>query len=194
MGWSTTACWFFISAVSNLFNAQIILALVQITHPEYNPKDWHIYLVYCASVLNAYIINLPKCYKLMGYSLQAAVVLINGSALFIFIALLVRVTPKRSAHEVFVKIVNETGWDSNVVVFFLSILPGVAAVGGIDSAPHLTDEVDTPRKQIPQVMIGSALLSFCVGIPSILVYLFCTTDPEALLTPVGGQPIIQLFQ
>lgn len=194
MGWSTVACWFFISAVCNLFLAQLIVALAQATHPDYVSTDWHVYLVYAALAINAFMVCLPKAHKFVGWCLSASVVFINAAALFIFIALLVKASPKQSARKVFVDIVNETGWGSNVVVFFLSILPGIASVGGIDSATHLADEMDDPGRQIPIVMMGSASLSFLVGIPSIIIYLFCTVDQAALLTPVGGQPIIQLFR
>ena len=125
--------------------------------------------------------------------MTASVFIVNGSAVLIFVSLLVRANPKPSAASVFVDVVNETGWDSTVVVFFLSILPGVAGVGALDSATHLADEMERPEKQIPQVMIGSALLSYFVGLPSILVYLFCITNPDGILEPVGGQPLIQLF-
>ncbi|OJD19126.1 hypothetical protein AJ78_00912 [Emergomyces pasteurianus Ep9510] len=193
MGWLTNACWFFICAASYLFLAQLTMAIVEATIPTYAPKIWHTYLLYIGFALNGLLVNLPGAFKMLSWSLKAAVFFINGSAVFVFASLLARAHPKQSARTVFVDVVNETGWSSNVVVFFLCILPGVAGVGGLDSAPHLTDEVDNPKKQIPQVMIGSALLSFFTGIPSILIYLFCNTNPEGLIAPVGGQPLIQLF-
>ncbi|KAJ6189019.1 hypothetical protein N7519_003927 [Penicillium mononematosum] len=193
VGWLTNACWFFISCASFLFLAQLTMALVEAAEPSYNPKVWHTYLIYCAFATNGFLVNLPRVFKVISWSLSASVFIINASALFIFISLLVRAHPKQSARTVFVDVVNKTGWDSDVVVFFLSILPGAASVGGLDSALHLTDEVDRPSKQIPMVMISSALLSFFTGIPSIIIYLFCNTNPEGLLDPVGGQPIIQLF-
>ncbi|KAK2743503.1 hypothetical protein FQN57_004800 [Myotisia sp. PD_48] len=193
MGWLTNACWFFICAASYLFLSQLTMAIIEATIPSYAPKMWHTYLLYIGFTLNGLLVNLPGAFKMLSWSLKAAVFFINGSAVFVFVTLLARASPKQSARTVFLDVVNETGWTSNVVVFFLCILPGVAGVGGLDSAPHLTDEVDNPKKQIPQVMIGSALLSFFTGIPSILIYLFCNTNPEGLITPVGGQPIIQLF-
>jgi choline transport protein len=80
------------------------------------------------------------------------------------------------------------------VVFCLNILPGLAAIGGLDSAIHLTDEVEEPGRLIPVAMLSSASLSYLVGIPSILAYLFSITNAQALLEPVGGQPLIQIFQ
>lgn len=193
MGWSTNACWFFITAACYLFAAQLFMATIQVGVPDFEPRSWQVYLVYCAMVLQGWAINLPRTYKIVRWSLKAAVFFINGTAVVILVALLVKTNPKQSARTVFVDVVNETGWSSNVVVFFISILPGVASVGGIDSAPHLTDEVDEPRRQIPLVMMGSAALSFLVGLPSILIYLFCIPSLDNLRAPVGGQPIIQLM-
>jgi choline transport protein len=79
-------------------------------------------------------------------------------------------------------------------VFCLNILPGLAAIGGLDSAIHLTDEVEEPGRLIPVAMLSSASLSYLVGVPSILAYLFSITNAQALLEPVGGQPLIQIFQ
>lgn len=42
-------------------------------------------------------------------------------------------------------------------------------------------------------MIGTALICGFTGLPMILVYMFCNTNPMALLEPIGGQPIFQLF-
>ncbi|KAL4926786.1 amino acid/polyamine transporter I [Aspergillus undulatus] len=193
IGWLTNACWWCITAASSLFPAQMIIALADATTPSYEPKVWHTYLVYLAFVTNAFLVNLPRVIKVISWSLSASVVIINGSALFILISLLIRTNPKQSAEIVFKEVVNKTGWDSNVVVFFLTLLPGAACVGGLDSATHLADEVEQPSKRIPQVMIGSALLNFAGGFISIIILLFCNTDPQSLLKPVGGQPLFQLF-
>lgn len=109
------------------------------------------------------------------------------------IVLLVRTHPKQGASYVFTDIINATGWSSNGVVFFIGLLPGLTAVNGFDCAAHMAEEVPNPRRQIPQVMVGSALLSAVAGLPMIVVYMFCVTNAANLLTPVGGQPIAQLL-
>jgi choline transport protein len=194
VGWGTNACWFFITAVSFLFTAQITIALVQVTNPSYSPPAWHTYVLYCALTVQGAAINLPKAHHAIDWAVKSMVVFVNGSAVFILVSLLVRAHPKPTAETVFVEVVNQTGWDSNLVVFCLNILPGLAAIGGLDSAIHLTDEVEEPGRLIPIAMLSSASLSYLVGVPSILAYLFSITNAQALLEPVGGQPLIQIFQ
>ncbi|KAE8370581.1 hypothetical protein BDV27DRAFT_140200 [Aspergillus caelatus] len=146
-------------------------------------EPWHHFLVYVGVCVNALVVNLPKCRKIMDWSLSASLVFVNGSALFILIALLVRANPKQSAAAVFVNIANDSGWGSTAVVFFLNVMPGLAGL----------EELKLPTRDMPRVMVGSALLNYLVAIPTMIIYLFCIVNPQAMLSPVGGQPLIQLL-
>lgn len=193
MGWLTNAGWFFISAACVLYAAQLTMAIVGAANPDFVAASWQIYLVYCAYALLCLIINLPRAFKTVNYLLMAAIFTVNGTAIWVLVALLVRTHPNQSAHAVFIEFVNKSGWSSNGVVFFLALLPAYASLSAFDNATHLTDEVENPTKQIPQVIIGSFFMSYFTGLPMIVVYEFCNVDPQSLLDPVGGQPIIQLM-
>lgn len=193
MGWLLNCAWFCITSASCLYPAQLTLALVQANHPDFNPASYHVYLLYIFFALVFLILNLPIALKSLAYILSAAVFLFNGSAIYILIILLARATPKQSANVVFVEFVNETGWSSDGWVFFIGLLPAVAILGVFDSATHLTNELENPSKQVPVVLLGSLGLSITVGVPMILVYQFCNTDPASMLEPVGGQPLVQLL-
>ncbi|KIM95843.1 hypothetical protein OIDMADRAFT_45128 [Oidiodendron maius Zn] len=191
-GWLTSAGWLFWLASSCLLTSQLTWALVQVCDSSFVTKLWHFYLVFNACAAAALIINVPL-FRWYPYLLKTMVWYTNLGAIFIFITLLIRASPKQSAKSVFVDIINLTGWDSKGVVFFIGLLPGVTAVNAFDSAAHMSEEMPEPTKQVPKVMVISALLSFIATIPMVLVYMFCIVDQEALYTPVGGQPIIQLF-
>lgn len=126
--------------------------------------------------------------------MSAGVVIINCSWLFIFISLLTRVNPKNSAKTVFVDVVNESGWSSDGVVFFLALLPGLLSVSGFDAVTHITDEVPNPQKEIPQVILGSTGLSAITGLAMVIMYAFCTVNPAVLVEPYAHQPIINVLQ
>ena len=182
-----------ICAASNLYVAKYTVALAEVLHPSYQHQGWHTWLVSCAVSLVALFLNLPGGFKLMPYFTGTAVVSVNAVAVFFIVALLARAQPKQSASVVFVDVVNESGWDSLGVVFFLSMLPGVACLGAFDAALHLTDELPKPTKQVPQVMLGSLGLGAATGVATILILGFCNVNPETLLNPVGGMPLVQLF-
>ncbi|EXJ82252.1 hypothetical protein A1O3_06065 [Capronia epimyces CBS 606.96] len=191
-GWLACCGWFFGTAGCLLITSELIWALVNVCHSAFIIQPWHFYLGYVAAGIFGLSMNIPL-FRIYPHMLNSLVLLVNGGALFVLIALLVRAHPKQPASYVFTDIVNATGWSGNGVVFFIGLLPGITAVTGFDTAAHLTDELPNPKKQVPQVMVGGAVICALSGIPMILVYMFCIVKPDNLLAPVGGQPIIQLM-
>lgn len=192
VGWFTAAAYFFGACATILITAQILIALVSSLHVEFVALPWHYYVVYLGFGVIAFLVNIPLI-KIYPYYMKMPLIVTNIGALFIFITLLVRVTPKQSASYVFLDIVNYTGWSSTGVVFMMGLLPGVTAVTCFDAAAHMTDEIPDPQRRVPQVMIYSSLMGAVLGLPMVLVEMFCTANPANLLTPVGGQPIVQLM-
>ncbi|KAH8661737.1 amino acid/polyamine transporter I [Ilyonectria robusta] len=190
--WITSAAYFFLTAACSLLTSQLAWAVVQIIRTTFVVQPWHYYAGYVGSTLFALALNVPF-FKLYPYMLNGMVLYINLGALFVFIVLLIRTHPKQSASFVFADLVNNTGWSSNGVVFFLGLLPGATAVNCFEGAAHLADEMPEPKKNVPRVMVGSAVLSAISGLPMILVYMFCNIKPDNLLDPIGGQPIAQLL-
>lgn len=111
------AGWIFACFSSTYVASMFILALAQIYHQDYVPKSFHYYLVYLAVFLSGYLVNVFLV-KLLPLITNISVAVINFGTFFIIITLLVK-SPKQSAEFVFKNIINETGWSSNGVVFFL---------------------------------------------------------------------------
>jgi choline transport protein len=163
-----------------------------VRNPEYIPQPYHVFLISCGCGLLGVALNtiLFRWYPMIT---NFMVWFINASTLFVLVALLTRAHPKASAHQVFVEIINETGWDSNVLVFFLGFLPACVAIACFDTAAHMAEEMDRPERQVPQVMVGASALCAFTGIIMVVVFLFCTVAPQNLLAPAGGQPVFQVF-
>lgn len=193
MGWTTNAFWWLTTVSNCLYMAQFTLGLAQAFSPGYVPSQWQCYLTYIAYAIGLFLLNLPPIFRAVPRVMVLGIVIIIITSIFIIIALLVRSTPKQSAYHVFVDIANASGWSSDGVVFFIALLPGIISVFGFDATTHITEEVDQPSKQIPQVMMGSAVLSAVSGFIMAIVYSFCNTKPENLLQPFGNQPLLQLF-
>lgn len=162
-------------------------------HREYHPPEWHYFLVYCACCILFFVLNLPRAFKTVPHLLTATLLVTNATAIYLMVALMVRANPKPTAHQVFVEVVNETGWSSNAMVFFLALIPGMGTVSGFDSITHITDEVENPSMQVPKVMIGYGFLAAISSFIMAIVYSFAIVNPVGLLDPYGHQPIIQLI-
>ncbi|KAM3473670.1 hypothetical protein MY8738_008246 [Beauveria namnaoensis] len=194
MGWLTNAGWFLVSSACTLYPAQLTMGLVQAAYPDFTAKSWQTYLIYVCFALLYLFFNLPIIFRSVNLLLRIVVVAVNGTAIYLMIALLVRTQHKQTAHFVFAEFTNESGWASDGLVFFLALLPAVGCLSAFDNATHLTDELENPQKQVPQVIIGSFLMSYLTTLPMIVVYQFCNIEPESLLAAPGNQPFIQLMQ
>jgi choline transport protein len=155
-------------------------------------QQYHIFLMSLACAVVGVVLNI-WLFNYYPHVTRFMIVFINLSTVYILAALLVRANPKASSHTVFVEVINETGWDSNALVFLLCFLPGCVAIACFDAGAHMSEEMDAPERQVPLVMVGASALCACTAIPMILVYLFCTVKPDNLLAPAGGQPVFQLF-
>lgn len=187
------AAWFFWTVGTFLIGTQVLFAMASVaTDLSYVPQLWHVYMGFLAAAVVAVLLNVTF-FSYYKHVMTLMVPYVDFVVLATFLTLLVRAHPKRSAYTVFVKLVNETGWSSDGWVFLLGLLPGITGINGFDAAAHVTDELPDPARQVPQVMLGSALLSAIVALPMVITYMFCVVNESALLTPVGGQPIIQLY-
>ncbi|KAG7411425.1 Choline transport protein [Fusarium oxysporum f. sp. rapae] len=191
-GAATTLGWIFANTGSYVFSAQMWIAAMEIRFPGYQHENYQTFLLAVAVALYGVILNV-WLFRWYPHFTVFMVWFINASTVYILVALLVRATPKVSAHDVFVKVVNQSGWSSDSLVFFLNFLPGGVAIACFDTAAHMAEEMEHPHKQVPQVMVGATLLSLATSIPMVVALLFCIVNPMALLNPVGGQPVFQVF-
>lgn len=192
VGILSCAGWIFASFSSTYVATSFVFALVQLYHESFAPTNWQFYLAYCAIIISGCLVN-AFAVKTLPYITNSLVGIINIGTLYILITLLVKSNPKQLASFVFKDIINETGWSSNGVVFFLGLLPSIASVTLYDGACHMTDEIEKPERNIPLVMIISNTSSAILAFISAIIYMFCVVDMENLSNPLGGQPIVQLM-
>lgn len=178
-----------------VLTADILTATINVcSNLTIEVTSWQIYLMILAifilsAAMNTYAPALDAYSKIT----TTMAVIINCTVLFQAIGLLVRTHPKQSDYSVFLNVENQTGWHSLGVVFFFTILPGVASINGFNYVAHMTEEVSEPEKTVPQVMVISSLLSGVTSVLMIVVLIFCTIHPESLSDPIGGMPLAQIL-
>jgi amino acid transporter len=187
----TTFGWIFASAGTAVFAAEFFASFGQLVSDTYEPSSWQIFLIVIAVLIVAFILN-TLLISMVPNLTAFMVVFLNIAAIFICITLLATVKPKASAKTAFIDVVNETGWSSDGLVFFLGLLPGMMTVCLFDTAAHMAGELPQPQRQVPIVMLSNAILSAIGSLIMVLSLIFCTTHPENLLQPFAGMPILQI--
>lgn len=192
VGVLSCAGWIFACVSSTYVAALFILSLAIMYHPQYVAEKWHFYLIYVAVYLLGHVINAYGV-RFITWLTNGLVGVVNVGTLFILITLLVKAHPKRSAAYVFKDFSNQTGWSSNGLVFFLGLLPSLASITFFDGAAHMTDELVSPEKNVPLVMVISNTVSAVVAFLAAIVYMFCIVNEKNMEAPMGGLPIVQLM-
>ena len=182
--------WIFAAAATFVYTGDWIAVALALIKPTWTPQHYQILLIIFASAAVCTLLNtiFLKAYE---WSVKIALVVINIGALFIFISLLAK-APKADAHTAFIEVSNYTGWSSNGLVFLFALLPGILTISLFDAAAHLADEMPQPERQVPIVMVSTALLNGTAGLLMVIAIIFCTTKPENLLQPLGGFAILQI--
>lgn len=191
-GFMASVGWIFTTAGAYGLSAFFIAAFVVVANGDYEATGWQVYLLCIFSAVVSFTVNVPLLRWYPSLS-RFFVFFTNAVAIVIFVILLVKAHPKASGATVFLDVVNQTGWSSDGLVFFLGLLPSVLCVGAFDTSTHLAEEVEHPGRVIPQVMVGNAVLSSLAGLIMTIALLLCVLHPENMLEPLGGETFLQLL-
>ncbi|KAM5349035.1 hypothetical protein ACJ41O_008858 [Fusarium nematophilum] len=183
--------WLFGLAGNTVIGGEFLLALGVLSVDSFTGEPWQVYLTVLAMGALALYVNTAGI-RLLPKLTFPNVVFLNAATVFIFVALLVKASPKASASTVFIDVLNYTGWSSDGIVFLLSLLPGSIAVSLFDAATHASDEMPEPASQVPKVMIGTTILNIVSTFIMVTGVLFCLHRPENLLQPRAGLAFIQI--
>ncbi|GAA5955397.1 hypothetical protein JCM10213_002871 [Rhodosporidiobolus nylandii] len=182
VAWATSLGWTCIGCSAAFVAANSIVGVGMFTHPEWVPQRWQTSLILWAIVLLAVLVNLFAV-RYLG-AINTLVGLVGIATLVTRLVLLpvMHDGPLNSASYVFAHFINETGWDSDGVAFFLGLVGSAFSVIGYDAVAHLSEEMAEPAKQAPMVMLAAAGMSFPTGLPFIIVLLFVIKDTNYLAT------------
>lgn len=194
-GWLGTAGWIALTATAPLSSVQILVAIIQLFHPEFNPSNWFTFIIYMAVSIFSTLINIFGIHIMGKLNIASLYWSITG-AIVIFVTL-ISVAGKdgqlRDAKFIFATFLNDTGWPDGVA-WIMGLLMTQFALVGADGAAHLVDEIQNPRKYAPLAMILSCLIGgFCALVVNIAL-LAVITDPEAVIEKLAASPMIAIYQ
>ncbi|MCO5590262.1 hypothetical protein L7F22_044231 [Adiantum nelumboides] len=194
-GWLGTAGWIALTATAPISSVQILLAIIQLFHPQFNPGNWFTFIVYMAVSILATIINIFGIHIMGKLNIASLYWSITG-AVVLFVTLLSVAGHNGQlcdAKFIFATFLNDTGWPDGVA-WIMGLLMTQFALVGADGAAHLVDEIKNPRKYAPLAMVLSCLIGgFCALVVNIAL-LAVITDPEAVIEKLAASPMIAIYQ
>ena len=102
--------------------------------------------------------------------------------------------PKQSSHTVWHDFINNTGWDSNGLVFLLGLINPIYGFGGLDGAIHLGEDCFEPAKAVPRAIVNSLVVGLITTFFFAISMLYCVGNLEAALKSRTGSVPLPIFE
>ncbi|KEF60311.1 uncharacterized protein A1O9_01871 [Exophiala aquamarina CBS 119918] len=181
ISWAAVVC-IGASACSALSNTTF--ALIALTRPDFEYKQWMGFLVFVGAnwtatimvIFERFIPVMSSSFVYISLSLMVA----------IFITLLASNTEKASVGLVFGTegYFNVSGW-SNGVAFMIGISSVNWGFSCLDAATHLAEEIPEPRRNIPKALLWTVGMGFIVAFPINIAVFFKAPDLENTFSILG---------
>lgn len=165
-----------------------------LTHPAYEQKAWHVYVVYQLALWSAYMFVLfgNRFLPLLNYI----------GAFFVLGGFIVMVTilsampghggrePHAESHAVWLNWENYTGWPDGFA-FLCGMLNGAFAIGTPDISAHLAEEIVKPGRNVPRAMAVQMTAGTITGLAFLIAAMYCVSDFDALRT--ASVTLVELY-
>ncbi|CAD0013385.1 unnamed protein product [Aureobasidium pullulans] len=188
VGWLSALGWQASIALTSFAAGNVILELASIMHPTYTPALWHGTLMTILMAVLAVLVNTVGAKRLP--LLEATILFLHIFGFFAVLIPLWVIAPKVSAKEAFTSFANTGGWSSVGAAVVIGQLTAVGSLGA-----HLAEEVANASYVVPRVMLATVLLNGAMGLISIITFVLCITDYDAMVVNNPSfYPYISIFQ
>ncbi|KAF2817414.1 amino acid transporter [Mytilinidion resinicola] len=169
-----------------------VQGMVILNWADYGFERWHTTLMMWAVLGITYVINI------YGIGLLPATELFAGVChvfFFIIFAVVMLVLGRNSdAKFVFTTFINQTGWESTGVGFFIGLLPCIWCIIGFDGAIHMSEETAKAAQTIPRIIVTTVLINASLAWLSLLLFLFAIKDINLAISTPTGYAILEIFR
>ncbi|KAF2008017.1 putative GABA transporter [Amniculicola lignicola CBS 123094] len=191
-GWQSVIAWQASAASAGYLTATTLQGLVINSQSSYIPQRWHGTLLVFAVMVICLLFNtflakqLPK--------VESAILALHIVGFFVVLITLVVLAPHKSSNaDVWTLFLNQGGYSSKGLSFFVGLITPVFAFAGADGAVHMSEEIKNSSHILPWAMIGSIGINGLTGFTMLIGILYCIGDIEAALGTPTGYPFIEIL-
>jgi choline transport protein len=143
-GWLTVIGWQATFATACFLTGTLMQGVAVLTRPNYVPQSWHPTMYFWAVVAFAVGINVVGRNVLPKF--EGLILVVHILGFFAILIPLVTLSDIGSAKDVFTQFMNQGGWSSQGLSFFVGLIGSVFAFVGGDAAVHVSQPVLSHEK------------------------------------------------
>lgn len=140
-GWLTVAGWQAALVSGAYLTGTVIQGLIILNHTDYTPKAWHgTFLLWGVLLVSVFVNTVVSRYL---PKIEGVILILHVLGFFAILVPMVALAPQTSASDVFTVFLNEGGWSSQGLSFFVGLTGTVFSFLGADGVIHVcVDLVD----------------------------------------------------
>lgn len=185
-GWWNCLAWVLGAASMSLIMAQQTVCMYSLTHPDFIPSTWNVFLSFilctwtaCCIVLFMnrflpYIGNIGMFFILAGVFVTIIVCAVMPS---------VNGDPYQTNKAVWSTWTNQTSYTQQGFVFVMGMLNGAYSVGTPDCSSHLAEEIPQPSRNVPKAILAQMGVGFITGLLYMIAVFYAIQDVDSLSLP-----------
>lgn len=184
-GWINVFGWMALVATAGLLGSQLILGIIALYNPNYEPHAWHQFLIYIGYNLVAALLNAFGNHLLPYVNKTAIIWSISGFAI-ITITVLACASPDYSSGDfVYRSFINNTGWPDGIA-WLLGLLQGGLGLTGYDATAHMIEEIPNAAVEGPKIMVYCVAIGVFTGFVFLSSLLFVSGPIEQVIESPAG--------
>lgn len=192
-GWINVSGWIALTATGGLLGSQLVIGVISLYHPNFDPQRWQQFLIYIGYTLAAFFIN-AFLTRLLPIITQTAFIWSVVGFAVISITVLACASPNfQSASFVYGNFLNQVGWP-NGLAWLLGLLQGALSLTGFDAVAHMIEEIPEPHLKGPKIVIYCILIGMFTGWVFLSCLLFTLTDVDTVISSAAGPLLEILYQ
>jgi choline transport protein len=191
-GWINVSGWIALVASGGLLGSQLILGVISLMNPAYEPQRWHQFLIYIGYNVIAFLIN-TYLTRILPTITKAALFWSIAGFVVISITVLACASPNYSPPDfVFKEFINETGWPDGIA-WLLGLLQAGLGLTGFDAVAHMIEEIPNAAVEGPKIMIACVAIGVFTGFVFLTVLLFVAGDVQEVINSAAGPMLAILY-
>lgn len=190
-GWLTVIGWQASLASGAYVAGTLFQGFIELVDTAYVPHGWHTTLLLYGVVALAIFTTTVTGTVLPKIESMLLVFYILG--FFGVLVPLVYLGPHGNGRDVFTTFINDGGWSSKGLSFFVGISGNAFAFLGADSVYHMSEEVQNAANVVPRSIIWSIFINGIVGSAMYIAVLFCIGNLDAAINTGYIYPFIEIL-
>ncbi|KAK5133187.1 hypothetical protein LTR08_008123 [Meristemomyces frigidus] len=192
-GWTSTIAWQAGNAQGLFLVGSLIQTMILINDESYGFPSWQGTLLAFMAVLMSYI-GVVYGARVLPYW-QNAVFVVHVLAYLGYIIPVWVSSPTATHKQVWTEFSNQGGWSSMGLSVLVGQLAGISTqCGGIDTAAHMSEEVQDAAYSVPRVMVAVYVINACIIFPGVVTIVYHIDDLNAALNDPTTYPAIYVLR